>query len=89
MIHNFSASYAGHLVDENIGLQGTPANDRWYTNDQLVETFDWALDISKHAEKLGFKEFWMAEHHFQPEGYEAIPNLLMLWDFICRPRPKH
>ena len=47
MIHNFSASYAGHLVDENIGLQGTPANDRWYTNDQLVETFDWALDISK------------------------------------------
>ena len=78
MIHNFSASYAGHLVDENIGLQGTPANDRCYTNDQLVETFDWALDISKHAENLGFKEFWMAEHHFQPEGYEAIPNLLML-----------
>ena len=29
-------------------------------------------------EKLGFQEFWMAEHHFQPEGYEAIPNLLML-----------
>ena len=37
MIHNFSASYAGHLVDENIGLQGTPANDRWYTHDHLRE----------------------------------------------------
>ena len=78
MIRNFSASYAGHVVDENIGLEGMPANDRWYTNDQLVQTFDWALDISKHLEKLGFQEFWMAEHHFQPEGYEAIPNLLML-----------
>ena len=78
MIRNFSASYAGHVVDENIGLAGTPANDRWYTNDQLVETFDWALDISTHLEKIGFQEFWMAEHHFQPEGYEAIPNLLML-----------
>ena len=78
MIHNFSASYAGHVVDENIGLEGTPANDRWYTNDQLVETFDWALDISKHLEKLGYQGFWMAEHHFQPEGYEAILNLLML-----------
>ncbi len=78
MIRNFSASYAGHVVDENIGLAGTPANDRWYTNEQLVETFDWALDISKHLEKLGFQEFWMAEHHFQPEGYESIPNLLML-----------
>jgi len=78
MISNFSASYAGHLVDENIGLEGTLANDRWYSNDQLIETFDWALDISKHIEKLGFQEFWMAEHHFQPEGYEAIPNLIML-----------
>ena len=55
MINNFSASYAGHLVDENIGLEGTPANDRWYSNDQLVETFDWALDISRHIEELGFQ----------------------------------
>nr|MCS5667601.1 LLM class flavin-dependent oxidoreductase [Dehalococcoidia bacterium] len=78
MITNFSASYAGHLVDEKIGLEGTPANERWYSNDQLIETFDWALDISKHIEKLGFQEFWMAEHHFQSEGYEAIPNLIML-----------
>ena len=78
MITNFSASYAGHLVDEKIGLEGTPANERWYSNDQLIETFDWALDISKHLENLGFQEFWMAEHHFQPEGYEAIPNLIML-----------
>jgi len=78
MIHNFSASYAGHVIDDNIGLEGTPANDRWYSNDQLIETFDWALDSSKHLEKLGYQEFWMAEHHFQPEGYEAIPNLPML-----------
>ena len=27
---------------------------------------------------LGFDTFWMAEHHFQPEGYECIPNLLLL-----------
>jgi alkanesulfonate monooxygenase SsuD/methylene tetrahydromethanopterin reductase-like flavin-dependent oxidoreductase (luciferase family) len=78
MIHNFSASYAGHVIDTEIGLEGTPANERSYSNDQLIETFDWALDISKHLEKIGFQEFWMAEHHFQPEGYEAIPNLLML-----------
>jgi alkanesulfonate monooxygenase SsuD/methylene tetrahydromethanopterin reductase-like flavin-dependent oxidoreductase (luciferase family) len=78
MISNFSASYAGHVVDDNLGFRGTPANDRWYPNEKLVQTFDWALDISRHIEGLGFKEFWMAEHHFQPEGYEGIPNLLML-----------
>jgi alkanesulfonate monooxygenase SsuD/methylene tetrahydromethanopterin reductase-like flavin-dependent oxidoreductase (luciferase family) len=25
----------------------------------------------------GYDTFWMAEHHFQPEGTELIPNLLM------------
>jgi alkanesulfonate monooxygenase SsuD/methylene tetrahydromethanopterin reductase-like flavin-dependent oxidoreductase (luciferase family) len=78
MIKGFSASYAGHVVDDNLGFQGTPANDRWYSNEKLAEAFDWALDISRHLEGLGFDEFWMAEHHFQPEGYECIPNLLMM-----------
>ena len=83
MFTNFSASYAGHVVDDNIGFDGTPANDRWYSNEQLVETYDWALDIARHLEKNGFNEFWMAEHHFQPEGYEGIPNLLMLGLYLA------
>ena len=78
MITNFSASYAGHVVDDGIGFSGTPANDRWYSNEVLAGTLDWALDFAQHLEKLRFDEFWMAEHHFQPEGYEGIPNLMML-----------
>ena len=78
MITNFSASYAGHVVEDDIGFSGTPANDRWYSNEVLAGTLDWAVDFAQHLEKLGFDEFWMAEHHFQPEGYEGIPNLMML-----------
>jgi len=78
MIRGFSASYAGHIVDDDLGFEGTPANDRWYPNEKLAQAFDWALDIARHLEGLGYEEFWMAEHHFQPEGYECIPNLLML-----------
>ncbi len=78
MFRNFSASYAGHVVDDNLGFQGTPANDRRYPNEKLAQAFGWALDFSQHLEALGFDEFWMAEHHFQTEGYECIPNLLML-----------
>ena len=78
MFRNFSASYAGHVVDDNLGFQGTPANDRRYSNERLAQAFGWALDFSQHLEALGFDEFWMAEHHFQTEGYECIPNLLML-----------
>ena len=78
MINSFSASYAGHVVDDDLGFGGSPANDRWYSNDRLAGVFDWALDIAQHLDRLGYDEFWMAEHHFQPEGYECIPNLLML-----------
>ena len=83
MFTNFSASYAGHVVDDNLGFGGTPANDRWYPNEKLAETYDWALDIARHLEASGYDEFWMAEHHFQPEGYEGIPNLLMLGLYLA------
>ena len=78
MFRSFSASYAGHVVDDHLGFEGTPANDRNYSNEKLASAFDWALDFSRHLESLGYDEFWMAEHHFQTEGYECIPNLLML-----------
>ena len=30
-----------------------------------------------------YSTFWMAEHHFQPEGTELIPNLLMMAMHLC------
>jgi alkanesulfonate monooxygenase SsuD/methylene tetrahydromethanopterin reductase-like flavin-dependent oxidoreductase (luciferase family) len=29
-------------------------------------------------DRLGYDTLWLAEHHFQPEGYEVIPNIMML-----------
>ena len=46
MLRGFSASYAGHIVDDRLGFQGTPANDRWYPNDKLTEVFAWAVDFA-------------------------------------------
>ena len=83
MIRGFSGSYAGHIVDDNLGFSGTPANDRRYSNEKLASTFTWAADIAQHLEVLGYDEFWMAEHHFQPEGYECIPNLIMMGLFLA------
>ena len=34
--------------------------------------------IAKKMDALGFDTLWLAEHHFQHEGYECIPNILML-----------
>ena len=33
---------------------------------------------------LGYDTLWMAEHHFQREGYECIPNLLILSQWLCQ-----
>jgi alkanesulfonate monooxygenase SsuD/methylene tetrahydromethanopterin reductase-like flavin-dependent oxidoreductase (luciferase family) len=34
--------------------------------------------MAKLLDRMGYNAFWMAEHHFQPEGYECIPNVLLM-----------
>ena len=78
MITNFDSSYVGTVDMENVGYTGTPINDRWYTNEQLAGALHKAVAYAKTMDGLGYNTFWMAEHHFQPEGTECIPNLLMM-----------
>jgi alkanesulfonate monooxygenase SsuD/methylene tetrahydromethanopterin reductase-like flavin-dependent oxidoreductase (luciferase family) len=78
MITSFGTLYAGYIDLEHVGYEGIPANDRWYPNDRLREVFDNAGDLAQLLEHLGYEVFWTAEHHFQREGYECIPNVLLL-----------
>ena len=79
MLGNFSVLYAGHVLEgENIGFNGTPHDDRTWDNKRLALSFSIAKDLASRMEDLGYDTLWMAEHHFQREGYETIPNLMML-----------
>jgi alkanesulfonate monooxygenase SsuD/methylene tetrahydromethanopterin reductase-like flavin-dependent oxidoreductase (luciferase family) len=78
MITKFDTSFAGHVDMEDVGYTGTPVNDRLFPNEHLATVFDKAQAIAQLADRLGYDTFWMAEHHFQPEGYECIPNLILL-----------
>ncbi|MCY4652758.1 MAG: LLM class flavin-dependent oxidoreductase, partial [Dehalococcoidia bacterium] len=78
MIDKFGSLFAGHIDLDNIGFAGTAANDRFYSNEQLITVFDKTEAICTLMDDLGYDDFWMAEHHFQPEGYECIPNILQL-----------
>ena len=40
MIDKFMTVYAGHIDIPDQGQDATPANDRRYSNDQLVSVFD-------------------------------------------------
>ncbi|HTC10114.1 MAG TPA: LLM class flavin-dependent oxidoreductase [Acetobacteraceae bacterium] len=78
MITKFDSSYVGTVDMENLGYLGTPINDRWYSNDELAGALHKAVSYAQTMDGLGYNTFWMAEHHFQPEGTECIPNLLMM-----------
>jgi alkanesulfonate monooxygenase SsuD/methylene tetrahydromethanopterin reductase-like flavin-dependent oxidoreductase (luciferase family) len=54
-------------------------NDRWISDEKLASVFPKAQAIAVRMDELGFDTFWAAEHHFQREGYECIPNLLMMY----------
>ncbi len=78
MISKFVTVYPGHIDLPDFGQDATPANERRFTNAELVSVFEKTEVVAKCLDDCGFDSLWVAEHHFQHEGYEVIPNLLML-----------
>ena len=77
MINKFATVYAGHIDFPDHGQNATPANERRFTNDHLAGVYDKLETIAKTMDRFGFDTLWLAEHHFQHEGYEVLPNILM------------
>ncbi len=78
MITKFGSLFAGHVDLDDLGFDATPANDRWLSDEYLATVFDKSEAIARVLDREGYETFWLAEHHFQREGYECIPNILML-----------
>src|SRR2546421_11238569 len=77
MITKFTTVYAGHVDLPDRGQDTTPANERRYSNEHLASVFEKTDAIAKCMDDAGDYAIWLAEHHFQHEGYEVIPNILM------------
>ena len=88
MIKHFSVFYVGQIELENVGADGVPCDDRLYSNDRLIECFYMAEEMAELMDGLGYYALWGAEHHFQREGYECIPNLILLGTHLAS-RTKH
>jgi alkanesulfonate monooxygenase SsuD/methylene tetrahydromethanopterin reductase-like flavin-dependent oxidoreductase (luciferase family) len=78
MITKFSSLFAGHIDLGEMGEDTAPVDERVYSNEELASVFTKSEAIARCMDKLGFHTLWFAEHHFQREGYECIPNILML-----------
>ncbi len=78
MITRFGTLFAGHVDLDDMGWAGTPVNDRWLPDEHLTTVFDKSVAMAELMDRVGYETLWFAEHHFQREGYECIPNILML-----------
>src|SRR5579859_5661135 len=83
MIKYFSVLYVGQIELDNVGLDGTPADARRYPNERLVQAMSTAEDVAREMDALGYDILWLAEHHFQREGYECIPNLILMGTYLA------
>jgi len=77
MITKFATVYAGHVDLPDMGQDATPANERRFSNEHLVSVFEKTDAVARCMDEAGYYAIWLAEHHFQHEGYEVIPNLLI------------
>jgi len=78
MIKNFGVQYPGHVDFKDVGYDATPVNSRWLDEDHLNSVYTKTENIAKVMDKNGYDTLWLAEHHFQREGYECTSNLNML-----------
>ena len=65
MITKFGSLYAGHVDLDNLGLDGTPVNERWLSDEHLATVYDKTEAIVTCMDRLGYDTFWAAEHRFQ------------------------
>ena len=78
MLQRFGTLWVGQVHHDQLGFDAPAVNDRWYDDDVLASPMATSLDIAHTMDRCGYDTMWLAEHHFQREGYECIPNTLML-----------
>lgn len=63
---------------------GAPAPmDRYYDNAACWDATEKYIAAAVAADELGYESFWTTEHHFQYEGYEVIPNGILIAAWIA------
>ncbi|HTD79493.1 MAG TPA: LLM class flavin-dependent oxidoreductase, partial [Chloroflexota bacterium] len=65
------------------GLSGTPPQDRRSGQAAFLKVYADLEAYARAADRLGFESMWLAEHHFQHEGYEVVPNAILMSAFLA------
>lgn len=58
---------------------GPPSpTDRRYSPEHIWRATEQTIETGVLCDRLGFDSYWLTEHHFQFEGYEVIPNGILI-----------
>ncbi len=75
------AFFFGGVEMDDAGAGAPDPMDRFYSNEACWDATQKYVDAAIEADAMGYDSFWTTEHHFQYEGYEVIPNglLISMW----------
>ena len=71
------AHFYASVPMSDVGAGPPEPIDRRYGNDAVVACYANLCHWAQEADRLGFDTLWLTEHHFQHEGYEVTPNLIL------------
>ncbi|MGE0305660.1 MAG: LLM class flavin-dependent oxidoreductase [Acidimicrobiia bacterium] len=77
------ASFFGgvEMTDAGAGLPNPM--DRRFSNAACWDATLKYIDAAVAADEMGYDSFWTTEHHFQYEGFEVIPNGILVSTWIA------
>jgi alkanesulfonate monooxygenase SsuD/methylene tetrahydromethanopterin reductase-like flavin-dependent oxidoreductase (luciferase family) len=75
---HFGAFFYGTVDMPDAGVDGPPAHQRNYGQEDYRRALGDLIAYAQHADTLGYDSFWSAEHHFHNHGFEVVPNVILL-----------
>ena len=70
-------NFFGTVPMPDAGNAGPVPTDRRYGNADYIACYENLMQWAKTADAAGIHGMWFTEHHFQYEGYEVTPNLIL------------
>ena len=74
----------GSCFLERPGLDGPDPYARHHAAADYARAYAALCDWAQQADRLGYESFWVTEHHFQREGYEIVPNVVLLASVLAQ-----